>query len=209
VVRQSRTESGPEALPIAFGSGNVGDACFPASHHAALVHLPPLMTIPAVPWAGIVVPLVLEAHADPVVGTCPQNLHAADRTFGLCTPPRQPGASGRCGTRPARQASPPTVAHGGWTNLMQVLCQPAPRPGALPPRGAAARLGRQATRAARHPAQDPTADGADIWSQMSTCRHGGGCTRPHATTCQIIPFLWFTGVPAYERVVTTTFRMLT
>jgi len=64
VVRQSRTGSGPAALPFAFGSGNGVDACCPASHHAALVQLPYLMTITAVPWAGIGVPRVLEAHAD-------------------------------------------------------------------------------------------------------------------------------------------------
>jgi hypothetical protein len=84
VVRRSRTGSGPEARTIACGDGHVVDACFPASPYAALVHLPPLMTITAVPWAGIGVLLVWEAHADPVVGTCPQSLHEADRQ---CTRP--------------------------------------------------------------------------------------------------------------------------
>src|SRR5262249_13267157 len=64
MVGRSRTGSGPEALPSAFGSGNVVDACFLASHHAALVQLPPLISITAAPLAGIGVPLVLEVHAD-------------------------------------------------------------------------------------------------------------------------------------------------
>jgi len=94
VVRRSRTESGPEALPIAFSYGNVVDACFPASHHAALVQLPHLITITAVPLAGIGVLLVREAHADSIVGTCPQSLHEADK---------------QC-TRPAHAAPPATPA---------------------------------------------------------------------------------------------------
>jgi len=94
VVRRSRAESGPEALPIAFSYGNVVDACFPASHHAALVQLPHLITITAVPLAGIGVLLVREAHADSIVGTCPQSLHEADK---------------QC-TRPAHAAPPATPA---------------------------------------------------------------------------------------------------
>ena len=67
-----------------------------------------------------------------------------------------------CARRPAgpaaavRQASPPAVAPGGWTDLVQVLCQPAPRPGALPPRSAAARSARQVMRSERGPHKDST-----------------------------------------------------
>jgi hypothetical protein len=54
-----------------------------------------------------------------------------------------------------------------WTDLVQVLCHSAPRPGARPPRAAAARLGRQVTSAAPHPG--PHRPRVPPWGHR--CRH--------------------------------------
>src|SRR5262245_55257894 len=77
MVRRPRARRGPKELSIAFDYGNVVDACFTASHHAALIELPHLIAITTVPVAVVVVPLVLEAHPDPVFGEGPESLHEA------------------------------------------------------------------------------------------------------------------------------------
>src|SRR5437667_11019588 len=75
VVRRSGTGSGPKEFAVGFGDSNVVGAGFPASHQAAFVELPQLVAIAAMPLAGRVVPFVLKAYRDPVVGVCPQVLH--------------------------------------------------------------------------------------------------------------------------------------
>src|SRR6516225_2588849 len=74
LVSRSRTGDGPEELALAFGDGDIVDAGFAASHHAAFVKLPQLIAVATVPASSVVVPLVLEAHADPVVGKGPEGL---------------------------------------------------------------------------------------------------------------------------------------
>src|SRR5262249_15211133 len=63
---------GPEEPTVRFGDQDVVDARLTAAHQTALVELPQLVAVAALPVAGIVVPFVLEPHHDAIVGERPQ-----------------------------------------------------------------------------------------------------------------------------------------
>src|SRR5208337_2388537 len=83
VVRRSRTGSRPEKLAIAYEDGDIVDACFPATHQSVFVVLPQFVSVTAVPVAGGVVPLVLIANGNSVVGEGPQRLHQPIIEFAI------------------------------------------------------------------------------------------------------------------------------
>jgi hypothetical protein len=148
----------------------------------------------------------ITAHEGAQSAQCRCDRSRTGNAHGLCTPPRppqlppprrgawrQPGAPGRCGTCPARRASPPAVAPGGWTDFVQVLCQHAPRPGALPPRGVAARPARQVTSSERGPHKDSTGrwyrhvgTGDPISVPVSTWLYGGGGVRKRTARSRVV-----------------------
>src|SRR3712207_3851311 len=76
VVPRAPFVVGARAVPaaVALGDGDVVDAGLTTAHEAALVELPQLVAVAAEPLAGGVVPLVLEADGDAVVGGAPQAL---------------------------------------------------------------------------------------------------------------------------------------
>src|SRR5262249_8366077 len=86
VVRRSRTGSGPEELPIAFGNGHVVDSGFPPTHQAVVVEFPEFVAVAAEPLAGVVVPFVLEAHRDAALVEGPKCLHQPIVKFPLPFP---------------------------------------------------------------------------------------------------------------------------
>src|SRR5262249_43130584 len=67
VVVGSSTQR-PEELALFRPDGQVIDAREAAHHEPLLIEFPVLVTVGAVPVAGIVMPLVSEAHADTVAG---------------------------------------------------------------------------------------------------------------------------------------------
>src|SRR5205807_4762078 len=56
------------------------------SHQAAFVELPQFIAVAAVPAAGAVVPFVLVAHGDPMVGEGPQGFDQAVIEFPIPLP---------------------------------------------------------------------------------------------------------------------------
>src|SRR5215831_18967399 len=59
---------------VGFHNRQVIDARNPAAHKAVLVKLPILIAVGAIPVAGIVMPLVGEAHRDPIATKRPKLL---------------------------------------------------------------------------------------------------------------------------------------
>src|SRR5579872_4781747 len=72
MIRRARSWRLPQELAIFGEDGNVVDAGLAATHVAVLVELPLLVAVSAEPIAGIVVPLVLEAHSDVILVECPE-----------------------------------------------------------------------------------------------------------------------------------------
>jgi len=70
VIRTST--KGPVVLPLRLRNRQIVDACKSNSHEAVAVELPILITIGAIPVAGIVVRLVGESHGDAVFGERPK-----------------------------------------------------------------------------------------------------------------------------------------
>src|SRR4051812_46565198 len=77
------TRSGPEELAIGFENRNIVDAGFAALHQAALIVLPKFVAVAAVPMTSGIVPFVLVAHGNSVVGKCPQGFDQAVIEFPL------------------------------------------------------------------------------------------------------------------------------
>ncbi len=75
MISGSRSRSRPKKLTIGFPNRDVVDAGFAPSHQTVFSELPQLVAIAAVPNAGSVVPFVLEADSDSIVGECPEVLH--------------------------------------------------------------------------------------------------------------------------------------
>src|SRR5262245_33835555 len=63
---------GESALDL-FDS-DIVDARLAPAHVAVLVELPVLVAVAAPPLPGVIMPLVLEAHGDPIIGEGPQAL---------------------------------------------------------------------------------------------------------------------------------------
>ncbi len=53
-------------------NGNIVDAGFSPSHQAILGKLPLLIAVGPIPIIGVIVPFILKANRDPVVGKTPQ-----------------------------------------------------------------------------------------------------------------------------------------
>src|SRR5579862_5051594 len=76
-ICRPRTRRRPMEAAIFFGNRNVVDAGLAPAHQAVLVELPLLVAVGAVPLAGRVVPLVLEAHGDTIAVKRPKILDQA------------------------------------------------------------------------------------------------------------------------------------
>ena len=86
MVRRSRAGSGPEELAVTLGYGDVIDAGFAPTRQAVVVELPEFVAVAAEPLAGVVVPLVLEAHCDAALVEGPKCLRQPIDTFSLPFP---------------------------------------------------------------------------------------------------------------------------
>src|SRR5688572_19933633 len=64
----------PVELAIALGDAHVVDAGVATAHQARRIELPELVAVRPIPGAGVIVPFVLEAHADAVAREGPELL---------------------------------------------------------------------------------------------------------------------------------------
>src|SRR5271155_306229 len=95
-------------LPVRFANRYVVDAGLSASHEAVCVEFPLFVTVRAVPVAGIVVPLVLEAHGNPVLVERPKFFDKAIVEF-LCPFARQKFDDGLASVKKLGAVSPAAV----------------------------------------------------------------------------------------------------
>src|SRR6188472_4508614 len=73
-IRRSRARRGPQETAILKFDRHVVDRGLTPLHQAGFVEFPLLVAVGAKPRAAFIVPLILEAHRDPVLVIAPQIL---------------------------------------------------------------------------------------------------------------------------------------